>query len=167
MVNNNIRIHRLSLKTLLAVCVALMFSTPLLQANDLIPKHATNCDLLQPPKESGDSVLNGRLMKIFPRRKYMGEDYSGCQTLWLDIQRMHKLERILVLYFENGEIKVQQHMEAGRSFSCRYHAGSLLPNSRPECSKKSIGPLSSSPAGCVKSSLRHEKQHVVNCDDAD
>ncbi|MFC1602371.1 hypothetical protein ACFL3U_02260 [Pseudomonadota bacterium] len=145
----------------------LMFCVPSLQADDLIPLHASNCNVIQPLPESGDSVLNGRLMKVFPRRKQMGENYTGCQTLWLDIQRMHKLERILVLYFENGEIKVQQHMEAGRSFSCRYDAGSLLPNSRHECSKKSIGPLSSNPAGCVKSSLRHEKQKAVNCDEVD
>jgi len=167
MANDNIHMCRLPLKALLAVCVVLMFSVSLLQASDLIPKHATNCDLLQPPTKSGDSVLNGRLMKVFPRRKHMAANYTGCQTLWLDIQRMHKLERILVLYFENGEIKVQQHMEAGRSFSCRYHAESLLPNSRYECSKKSIGSLSSSPAGCMKSSLRHEKQNAVNCDDVD
>jgi hypothetical protein len=165
--NNEIYINRLFIKALLVAFLALMFGVSTSYADDLIPKDARNCDVLQPPKESGDSVLNGRLMKVFPRRKHMAANYTGCQTIWLDIQRMHKLERILVLYFENDEIKVQQHMEAGRSFSCRYHADSLLPNSCPECSKKAIGSLSSSPAGCAKSSLRDEKQHAVNCDEVD
>jgi len=154
-------------KALLVLFLALMFCSLSLQADDLIPKGAGNCNVLQPPKAAGDSVLNGRLMKIFPRRKDMAANYTGCQTLWLDIQRMHKLEKILVLYFENGEIKVQQHTEAGRTFSCRYYMGSLLPNSKIECSKKSIGALSSWPAGCTKYSLRHEKQNAVNCDDVD
>ncbi len=155
------------LKAWLLTCLVLMLFSSASIANDLIPKDANNCNIIQPPKASGDSALNGRLMKVFPRRKQMGENYTGCQTLWLDIQRMHKLERILVLYFENGEIKVQQHMEAGRSFSCRYYAGSLLPNSKIECSKKSLDSLSSYPAGCVASSLADEKQRAVNCDDVD
>jgi len=154
-------------KILPVLFLVLMFCSFVLQAGELIPKSAGNCNILQPPKAAGDSVLNGRLMKIFPRRKDMSANYTGCQTLWLDIQRMHKLEKILVLYFENGEIKVQQHTEAGKTFSCRYYAGSLLPNSKIECSEKSIGALSSQPAGCTKYSLRHEKQNAVNCDDVD
>jgi len=167
MANNNICMHRGSVRLLFTLFVVLINIALSVSASDLIPDDANNCNYSQPPKESGDSSLNGRLMKIFPRRKHMEENYTGCQTLWLDLQRRHKLEKILVLYFENGEIKVQHHMEAGRSFSCGYHAGSLLPNSRVECSKKSIGSLSSYPAGCTKSSLRHDKKHAVNCDDVD
>lgn len=158
---------RVTAKAPLILFLALLLCSLSLLASDLIPKDANNCNIIQPPKAAGDSVLNGRLMKIFPRRKDMSENYTGCQILWLDIQRRHKLEKILVLYFENGKIKVQQHMEAGRSFSCRYYAGSLLSNSSHECSKKSIGALSSHPAGCLKSSLRHEQQSAVNCDDVD
>lgn len=154
-------------KLWLLTCFILMLFSSVSIANILIPEDASNCNIIQPPKASGDSVLNGRLMKVFPRRKQMGENYTGCQTLWLDIQRRHELERIMVLYFKNGEIKIQQHMEAGRSFSCRYYAGSLLPNSKIECSKKSLDSLSSYPAGCTKSSLRHEKQKAVNCDEVD
>ncbi len=159
--------NRLYVIKLLSIGSILIPFSSVLTANDLIPKNASHCHIIQPPKASGDSVLNGRLMKIFPRRKYMAENYTGCQTLWLDIQRMHKLERILVLYFENGEVKVQQHMEAGKSFSCRYYAGSLLPNSKVECSKKALGSLPSRPAGCTKSSFKYEKQQAMNCDDVD
>gem|GEM_PF-1855555 len=145
----------------------LLLCSPALTADKQIPMEADNCNIIQPPKEAGDSQLNGRLMKIFPRREQMGEHYTGCQTLWLDIQGRHKLEKIMVLYFENGKTRAQQHIAAGRSFSCRYYAGSLLPNSRAECSQRSIGTLSSVPAGCTRSSLSVEKQHALNCSDPD
>ncbi len=149
------------------IMILLLLCSPALAADEWIPMEADNCNIIQPPKEAGDSQLNDRLMKIFPRREQMGERYTGCQTLWLDIQGRHKLEKIMVLYFENGETKVQQHIAAGRSFSCRYYAGSLLPNSRAECSKRSIGTLSSLPAGCTRASLRDEKQHASNCGNPD
>ncbi len=152
--------------SLLYMLILVLCSLPL-QASELIPKEASNCNIIQPPKEAGDSLLNSRLMKIFPRRKHMEENYTGCQTLWLDVQRRHKLEKIMVLYFEKGEIKVQQHMEAGRSFSCRYDGGLLFPDARAECSSRSIGALSSVPAGCTRFSLKHEKQNAVNCDEVD
>ncbi|HXS52577.1 MAG TPA: hypothetical protein VN782_08605 [Usitatibacter sp.] len=52
-------------------------------SSDGAPFSGVNCELKQPPAESGEDGIHGYAMKVYPRTRGMSKDYTGCVTTWM------------------------------------------------------------------------------------
>lgn len=44
-----------------------------------------NCGLSEPPANAGEEANHGMELRVFPRRSDITPEYSGCQSIWLQI----------------------------------------------------------------------------------
>lgn len=109
-----------------------------------------NCDLKEPPADSGEDGHQGTLMKIYPRRGAIGSTYSGCQTVWARDGATWSVAFVGV--FENGTItRMRVPSEPGNPVEqCLMQSGRLVQGDKDICSSMDIlFPYSSVPPGCA------------------
>ncbi|TXI73760.1 MAG: hypothetical protein E6Q49_03845 [Limnohabitans sp.] len=130
---------------------------------DAIPKSAQNCDLSIPPETSGEDA-GIAVFKIFPRRRTVANNYTGCQTIWMQSNMDYQVAgvhiewvKINLLYFENGRLRAMafgEDLENSKAGICRYSDGKpasgeersckisldggLMPTFAPGCMSKAI-----------------------------
>jgi len=139
----------------------IMWIVPLLAMAELseIPLSEDNCNLTNPPKESGEWALHGFPMKIYPRRSTMGKNYHGCQTLW--IENDNKVIMMLVYYFKDGKLQLSKERakdDPSKNIICQYIDNKLITKNQ-DCRdveqriSRGLGPpKASKPAGCLQKS---------------
>ena len=80
----------------------------------------SNCNLLRPPVDAGETQVHSVTIYIYPRSHTIDETYSGCQNQWfLDDDHFRKLS---VIHYNNGAITAYDNInlrgEVG--YHCQY-----------------------------------------------
>lgn len=85
----------------------------------------TNCNLLSPPDDAGETQAHGVILYIYPRSHTIDVSYSGCQNQWfLDDDNYRKLS---VVHYNRGVITAYDNINLNGNvgYHCRYENGSL------------------------------------------
>lgn len=115
-----------------------------------------NCQVSTPPDTSGETLVHGLLLKVFPRKSAVPLDYSGCQTTWLRDEQ-GKWLRVYVMRFSKGKLdtwwSARDDEPSGRL--CRFTNGTLNPKQPEECYEPGDTGLGSSFApGCGEAAIK-------------
>jgi hypothetical protein len=137
--------HLSAYALLLASALALCSTST--TAKDQRPQ-GQNCDLVQPPSESGEEAHMGTKLLVFPRAKNIASTYFGCQGLWIPYKE--KYELAMLVEITNGDpvrtwsaVPTKQPGE-----DCRYRMGEVVAGDRSKCTDPKFLILKSVPAGC-------------------
>jgi hypothetical protein len=139
-----------------AVAFALLLLVPLGvgHAAETRPQ-GKNCDLAEPPADAGEETNHGMVLRVYPRAKEIGPDYSGCQLLMMQSNE----KWIVVLYTEviaGDPVRVWSEFEPDPAkFSCRFKAGKLVSGNEDVCPAPQYLLMRSLAPGCV-SAIREE-----------
>ena len=85
----------------------------------------TNCALLSPPEDAGETQAHGVILYIYPRSHTIDVDYSGCQNQWfLDDDHFRKLS---VVHYNSGVITAYDNinLRGDIGYHCQYENSSL------------------------------------------
>ena len=106
----------------------------------------SNCLLREPPAAAGESQSHGALLRVFPRAKEIGPDYSGCQTTWVaDGARWKAIVKTEIL---SGD-PVRIWLPDGTYAACRYRNGKVVSGNKADCAHPDFLLAKSFPPGCV------------------
>jgi hypothetical protein len=104
-------------------------------------------------------------LKVFPRRKDLPSQYTGCQVIW--VKSGDGWRRFSTAYLERGKLVVlvgHATISGGKAdLVCRYHGKKLDVGSDQECPDPSGGVLPSMPAGCLDRIRSAGNQQVAEC----
>jgi len=114
-----------------------------------LSSHPT-CQLASPPIEAGENAVHAQLLKVYPRKSTMGQQFTGCQTIWLygpgESGAQNAPTDLMLLHFRNGHVvsariegRLCQYSESGKAEKSN---SSACPNEAPEA-------FLSEPAGCI------------------
>lgn len=132
---------------------------------DVIPADALNCSLTVPPATSGEVMMHGELTnKVFPRRPEIPRRYTGCQVLWVALERGWVV--LSVAYIKKGKGSVLWSPAEGdwQGLLCQYRKGHLSSGPQDDCPEPADLLIPSMPAGCAEKYLATEED-VPGCDD--
>jgi len=115
-----------------------------------------NCDLKQPPENSGeDSHMYAGLFKIYPRAKNIPKNYTGCQIIWHSNPKNNKppfkWTIISKIKYEKTEVKAVEwgKFSNGKKIkNCIYKEGKII--SGDNCYPVTKLPIKSMAPGCFK-----------------
>jgi hypothetical protein len=139
-----------------AVALALVLLVPfgVGQAAETRPK-GKNCELAEPPADAGEETNHGMVLRVYPRAKDIGPNYSGCQLLMMQ----NKEKWIVVLYTEvvSGDpVRVWSEFDPDPTkLACRFNAGKLVSGNEDVCPAPQDLLMRSLAPGCV-SAIREE-----------
>jgi hypothetical protein len=105
-----------------------------------------NCQLGTPPGSAGESQSHGALMKVHPRAKDIGPEYSGCQSTWVEGEKGWSL--VARTEIAGGD-PVRVVVVDGSYAACRYRGGKLIAGTEAECADPRFLLVRSFPPGCV------------------
>ena len=92
-----------------------------------------NCALEAPPAEAGEDSNHGRRIRVFPRAKDIGADYSGCQAVFME-DHGKWVVWYLVEIASGYPLRVWSEFGSGDPiFSCRYSKGNLVRGDPDSC----------------------------------
>jgi hypothetical protein len=80
---------------------------------DLVNKQ--NCGIIKPPVESGVDIVHGKYFFVFPMHTFINNNYTGCQTMWLEDNSLK-----IILYIENGKMKEALFVASNVTKKCNY-----------------------------------------------
>lgn len=108
-----------------------------------------NCELAAPPPSAGEEMNHGITMRIFPRARDIGSQYSGCQTTWYP--NGDKWMLISVVVIERGDPVRIYALEAANDplFACRYRKGKVVTGNTETCAAPEFLIHKSLAPGCV------------------
>lgn len=95
----------------------------------------TNCGLLSPPDNAGETQAHGVILYIYPRSHTIDTSYSGCQNQWfLDDDHFRKLS---VVHYDSGVITAYDNinLRGDVGYHCQYENGSANDRRCPDLSK--------------------------------
>lgn len=121
---------------------------PLPSLAAVTPFVGQNCQLAAPPAEAGEDNVSNQALKIFPRKKTLAKDYSGCLTVWAPTVKGYSI--VGTTKFAGG--KPAEFWSPYDKAPCKYTNGkaSGKPGQCPEYS--SIVPRSM-PNGCASKAM--------------
>jgi len=129
-----------------------------------------NCDLAEPPADAGEETNHGMVLRVYPRAKDIGPNYSGCQLLM-----MQSTEKWIVISYTEviagDPIRVWSEFEPDPGkLACRFKAGKLVSGNEDVCPAPEFLLLRSLEPGCV-SAIREQANRgglgtsrPANCD---
>jgi hypothetical protein len=117
---------------------------------DSVPFKGTHCALPAPPADAGESLAQGAVLKVFPRKGALGKGYHGCQTTWVE-SRGHWIP-LGVAYFEAGEV-AGFWAPPPDAITCKYQARAATGKNAKSCPPASGVTVRSMPAGCANKVL--------------
>ena len=119
-----------------------------------IPVSAPNCQVASPPTASGENANHGVLIKVFPRKSQVSNEYSGCQTMW--IQKGNGWEKFSVMYFVTGQLQAWWYAddEAPNGLLCLFSNGKLFAGAPKDCYvPRNLGLTNSFASGCMETAI--------------
>lgn len=127
-----------------------------------------NCDLEQPPENSGeDSHMYAGLFKIYPRAKNIPKNYTGCQITWQSNPKDNKFPlkwtSVSKIKYDKGEVKSVEwgKVAEGKEIkNCIYQEGNII--SGDNCYPAKKLPLKSMAPGCFKKLLELTKNREAD-----
>ena len=93
----------------------------------------SNCNLLTPPDDAGETQAHGVILYIYPRSHTIDSHYSGCQNQWfLDENHFRKLS---VVHYKSGVITAYDNINLNGNvgYHCQYENGSLSGKNDSRC----------------------------------
>ncbi|WP_407116044.1 hypothetical protein [Bradyrhizobium sp. LMG 9283] len=151
-----------------AVALALLLLIPfgVGQAAEMRPQ-GKNCELVEPPADAGEDTNHGMVLRVYPRAKDIGPNYSGCQLLMVQ----SKEKWLVVLYTEvtaGDPIRVWSEFEpAPAKLACRFKAGKLVSGNEEICPAPQDLLTRSLAPGCVSAigeEINKRTPRPVGCD---
>ena len=117
---------------------------------DSVPFKGANCAVPAPPADAGESLAQGAVLKVFPRKDALGKGYKGCQTTWIE-SRGHWIP-LGVAYFEAGEV-AGFWAPPPDAITCKYQARAAMGKNAKSCPPANGVTVRSMPAGCASKVL--------------
>jgi len=116
----------------------------------------TNCDLVVPPQDAGETQAHGVILYVYPRSHTLTADYDGCQNLWfLDADHYRKLNTV---HYVKGEITGYDNIDltGNIGYQCHYDGKLLAADSDGRCPALERLKIQSYQAGCYSQSKLNE-----------
>lgn len=109
-----------------------------------------NCSLSSPPAQAGEEMNHGAVLRIYPRAKDIGAEYTGCQVLFAP--HAGKWQVVSLTEVVNGEaVRIWSEHEKDQSvLACRYKSGRLVVGNPDKCPMAEFLLVKSMAPGCVK-----------------
>lgn len=117
------------------LAMALLFSFAVPAALAQIPD-APNCKVDRAPPDAGLYGTPGGFLMVHPRNAAVSDSYTGCRTLWV-VDTPDRLIRLMVLYFENGRLRVARAYDKDGSI----RGTCTVPTQARECEGVESNPL--------------------------
>ena len=114
------------------------------------PFRGENCQPASPPDGAGDEIVHAEVAKVYPRKKDIPRDYTGCQTTWIQAKRTWTV--IGVAHFRTGEA-VSYWAPPPEDALCQYRAGKVAGAHPERCPAATALPAASMAAGCAEKIL--------------
>lgn len=135
---------------LVAASLLLVLQVTIASASSPGGPEGTNCRLAKPPDVAGEEMNHGVTLKIFPRARDIGSDYSGCQVLWAP--NGNKWQVITITEVVRGDpVRLWSPHATPAENACRYRNGAVVAGDPDKCQphpgyllKRSMAP------GCVE-----------------
>ncbi len=144
--NSNVSRH-MRAAVLAAVLLALSsFAHPASTARPV----GKNCSLTEPPLEAGEDMNHGEVLRIYPRAKTIGAEYTGCQVLFAPHGKNWQVVSLTEVV--KGEpVRVwSEHQPDESLLACRYKNGKLIAGNPDKCPRVGFLLLKSLAPGCAK-----------------
>jgi hypothetical protein len=135
-----------------ALIVFILISvTPLLAIAQGRPT-GENCDLSSPPALAGEEMNHGVTLRIYPRKKDIGPQYNGCQSLWSPAgPRSSDWVLISMVEIVEGDPRrIWSPHEVGIGTECRFKDGQVTRGNPSNCPMPRFLILGSMSPGCVE-----------------
>lgn len=115
-----------------------------------MPPEGKNCSLALPPAGAGEEMNHGQVLRVFPRAKDIGVNYSGCQVLFAPAAGEWQVVSLTEVV--NGEpVRVwSDHEKDEAVLACRYASGKVIAGDPDNCPMPELLLVKSMAPGCVK-----------------
>lgn len=92
-----------------------------------------NCEFSAPPENAGEDFNHGVVLRIYPRAKDIGKNYTGCQTMWTPEDKSWLIVGMVAI--EAGyPVRIWVPSISGPiPASCRYRKGRLFKGDEKNC----------------------------------
>jgi hypothetical protein len=125
------------------------------QASETTRPIGVNCTLSEPPTDAGEGAVHGMTIRIYPRAKDITSNYTGCQTVFAEIDG--KWGTVVMTEVVDGDpIRIWSDDETSE---CLYQKGRVIRGNPGKCPSPDDLLFKSMPSGCVKA--RHEAVREV------
>lgn len=141
--------HRYMYSRFAALMVLVLLAVDPAIADEERP-NGTNCDLNAPPQSAGEEVNRGVTLRIFPRTKDIGPNYSGCQSLWAPDRNGWAL--VSMVEIVGGDpIRIWGPPGVGepKMMACRFKGGQIVRGDPATCPMPEFLILKSLAPGCA------------------
>jgi hypothetical protein len=127
-----------------------------LQASESNRPIGINCAFSEPPPGAGEGWVHGMTILIYPRAKDIVSGYTGCQTVFAEING--KWGIVLMIEVLNGDpIRIWSEDGAGE---CIFQNGKIIHGNPGDCPSPDDLLIKSMPSGCVKAKREAAKDHA-------
>jgi hypothetical protein len=113
------------------------------------PFTGANCDLKEPPRNSGEENVHGYALKIYPRMKDIPANYDGCLLLWAPTAEGYGI--LGATKFDHGTAVA--HWSGVDHTLCKYQAGEPIGDTS-DCPMYRFITPKSMPSGCVERKMK-------------
>jgi hypothetical protein len=122
-----------------------------------------NCDLAVPPKNAGEELNHGIILKIYPRALHMPKGYTGCQVMWMAEGK--KWHTISVVAIENGSaVRIwAPDGVGGIEQGCRFKDGKVVKGDPRKCPMPEFVIAKSLAPGCVERISKAQGKSPPDC----
>jgi len=128
--------------------LVLLFAWQLGLAGETRPAGA-NCNLIQPPSDSGEEGGHGFVLLVFPRTGNIGRKYTGCQSVFVKDAKQEVRLAWVVEVSRGDPIRMwSADEEMKRVLTCRYKNRKLQSGGSSSCPDPSSLLLPTQPSGC-------------------
>jgi hypothetical protein len=109
-----------------------------------------NCSLAQPPADAGEEMNHGITLKIYPRARNIGSNYTGCQAMWYPDG--DKWGVVAIVAIEHGDPVRIWSPDGGdpARFACHYKQGRVIRGDAKHCAAPEFLIAKSLAPGCVE-----------------
>lgn len=109
-----------------------------------------NCALAAPPPAAGEEMNHGVVLRIFPRAKDIGTNYTGCQVLFAPhAKKWHVVALTEVV--KGDPVRVwSEHEQDETILGCRYEGGKVIAGKAEKCPAVEFLLVKSLAPGCAK-----------------
>lgn len=114
--------------------------------------NSSNCNLLSPPENAGETQAHGVILYIYPRSHDINESYSGCQSQWFyDEDHYRKLS---VVHYKKGMAVAYDNINLNGKigYHCSYKNSALSLVSDKRCPQHHLLRKKTYQAGCYSQS---------------
>jgi hypothetical protein len=115
-----------------------------------------NCTLSEPPADAGEVAVHGMTIWVYPRAKDIFSNYTGCQTVFAEIDGKRKTVAITEMV-DGDPIRIWSENETRE---CLFQKGRMIRGNPSDCPSSEDLLVKSMPPGCVKAKREAVEKHA-------